>query len=121
MTFGMADNKAQRLVVLNKADLVTPNVGMATRNLIEQAGTPCLLTTASQNKNLIKIKQFALDHVRAKHPRTLGVMLMVVGLPNVGKSTVVNGLKRIAFNTARRQGKESKLVKNVKRTEAKSS
>lgn len=103
-----------RLVVLNKADLVTPNVGMAMKDVIEQAGQPCLLTTAVENKNLIKIKNFALDNVKAKHPRTLGVMLMVIGLPNVGKSTVINGLKSIAFNTARRQGKGSKLVQGVK-------
>jgi len=107
-----------RLVILNKADLITPNVGMAMRNLIEDTGVPCLLTAAHQNKNLIKIKNFALDHARAKFPRTLGIMLMVIGLPNVGKSTVINGLKRIAFSTARHQGKETKLVKNVKRTEA---
>ena len=107
------------------------------RNLIEEAGQPCLcpgeedlkcgcfltsvllafpyglscsarLTTASENRNLVKIKDFALEHARAKHPRTLGplancigwiwmafppfdhfadlknrgLMLMVVGLPN---------------------------------------
>lgn len=116
-----AGKHVHRLVVLNKADLVTPNVGLAMRNLIEEAGQPCLLTTASEHRNLIKIKQFALDSVKAKHPRTLGVMLMVVGLPNVGKSTVINGLKRIAFSTARHQGKESKLVHGVKHTEAKAS
>ena len=146
-----------------QADLVTPNVGLAMRtcrscrifcfcidscarshlptsrwrNLIEEAGQPCLcpgeedlkcgcfltsvllafpyglscsarLTTASENRNLVKIKDFALEHARAKHPRTLGplancigwiwmafppfdhfadlknrgLMLMVVGLPN---------------------------------------
>merc|ERR1719215_1937825 len=108
----------KRLVVLNKADLVTPTVAMTARRLIEEAGTPCLLTSASTNKNLIKIKHFAMDNCRSKHPRTLGLMLMVVGLPNVGKSTVINGLKRIAFATARRQGKESKLVHGVKHTEA---
>jgi len=117
MVFALGTN-VKRLVVLNKADLVTPSVGLAMRNLIEEAGTPCLLTCASQNKNLIKIKQFAMDNTHAKYPRTLGLMLMVVGLPNVGKSTVVNGLKRIAFATARKQGKESKLVHGVKWTEA---
>eukprot|EP00931_Biecheleriopsis_adriatica_P095058 TRINITY_DN68690_c0_g1_i1.p1 TRINITY_DN68690_c0_g1~~TRINITY_DN68690_c0_g1_i1.p1 ORF type:complete len:411 (-),score=71.81 TRINITY_DN68690_c0_g1_i1:23-1222(-) len=108
----------QRLVVLNKADLVTPNTGLAMRGLIEDAGQPCLLTTAAENKNLVKIKRFALDNARAKYPRTLGLMLMVVGLPNVGKSTIVNGLKRIAFNTARHQGPSSKLMHGVKWTEA---
>mmetsp|Transcript_25223 Transcript_25223/g.64098 ORF Transcript_25223/g.64098 Transcript_25223/m.64098 type:complete len:373 (-) Transcript_25223:51-1169(-) len=112
------DRRVKRLVILNKADLITPNVGLAMRNLIEDAGQPCLLTTATENRNLVKIKRFAMDSVTAKHPRTLGLMLMVVGLPNVGKSTIINGLKDIAQATARHQGKESKLVYGVKRTEA---
>lgn len=111
-------DRAQRLVVLNKADLVTPNVGLAMRDLIEQAGQPCLLTAANENKNLVKIKHFALDYAKAKHPRTLGLMLMVIGLPNVGKSTIINGLKSVAFSTARRQGKDSKLMHGVKWTQA---
>merc|ERR1712039_30624 len=105
--------------VLNKADLITPTVGLATRNLIEEGGQPCLLTAARDNKNLIKIKHFAMDSVRSKHPRTLGLMLMVVGLPNTGKSTIINGLKRLAYTTARHQrvrhpGRVSKLVHGVK-------
>jgi len=37
-------------------------------------------------------------------------------LPNVGKSTIIEGLKKLAFNTARYQGKTSRLVFGVKRT-----
>lgn len=118
-TLGEKGRKVPRLVVLNKADLVTPNVGLAMRQLIDDAGLPCLLTSAISMKNLIKIKEFALDNCRAKHPRTLGLMLMVVGLPNVGKSTVINGLKKLAFLTAKQQGKDSKLMFGVKRSKAK--
>mmetsp|Transcript_22023 Transcript_22023/g.48914 ORF Transcript_22023/g.48914 Transcript_22023/m.48914 type:complete len:407 (+) Transcript_22023:31-1251(+) len=115
MTRELPDHK-QRLIVLNKADLVTPNVALAMRDLIESNGVPCLLTNARERRNLIKIKEFALDNVKAKYPRTLGVMLMVIGLPNVGKSTIINGLKNLAFATARHQGKTSRLVHGVKWT-----
>mmetsp|Transcript_96896 Transcript_96896/g.211861 ORF Transcript_96896/g.211861 Transcript_96896/m.211861 type:complete len:377 (+) Transcript_96896:56-1186(+) len=110
--------EVKRLVILNKADLVTPTVGMQAQTLIEEAGTPCLLTNAAQNKNLVKIKNFAMDNCRSKYPRTLGLMLMVIGLPNVGKSTIINGLKSVAFSTARKQGKDSKLVSGMKWTQA---
>lgn len=119
MTKDALERNITRLVVLNKCDLVTPNVALAMRNLIEDSGRPCLLTTASENRNLVKIRHFAEESTKAKHPRTLGLMLMVMGLPNVGKSTIVNGLKSLAFATARHQGKESKLVHGVKRTQAK--
>jgi len=111
-------DKVQRLVVLNKSDLITPNVGLAMKSLIEEGGLPCLLTTAKDRKNLVKIKRFALDNIRAKHPRTLGLMLMVIGLPNVGKSTIINGMKQIAFTTARHQGRTSKLMHGVNWSQA---
>lgn len=121
LTKQFTGRKATRLVVLNKADLISPNLGLAMRDVVERAGQPCLLTNATENKNLIKIKQFAMDHCKAKYPRTLGLMLMVVGLPNVGKSTIINGLKSIAFSAARHQGKNSKLMQGVKWTKAKAS
>merc|ERR1712060_347651 len=47
--------------------------------------------------------------------------LMVVGLPNTGKSTIINGLKSIAFATARHQGKTSKLMHGVNWKQARAS
>eukprot|EP00397_Hematodinium_sp_SG-2012_P042312 GEMP01046773.1.p1 GENE.GEMP01046773.1~~GEMP01046773.1.p1 ORF type:complete len:314 (+),score=73.64 GEMP01046773.1:141-1082(+) len=82
----MLPEKCKRLVILNKCDLVTPNVA-------------------------IKTKQGVSKHA------TVGLWLMVMGLPNVGKSTIVNGLKRLAFAAAQAKA-GSKLVTNVKRTEA---
>eukprot|EP00929_Paragymnodinium_shiwhaense_P100527 TRINITY_DN62912_c0_g1_i1.p1 TRINITY_DN62912_c0_g1~~TRINITY_DN62912_c0_g1_i1.p1 ORF type:complete len:473 (-),score=86.05 TRINITY_DN62912_c0_g1_i1:152-1570(-) len=112
----MLGSRVQRLVILNKADLVTPNVGLSAMHLLQDAGQPCLLTSAVNRKNLIKIKEFALDQCKSKYPRTLGVMLMVLGIPNVGKSTIINGLKRLAMASAKRQGPNSKLMHGVKRT-----
>jgi len=126
------------MVVLNKVDLVTPNAALRAQSLIQDAGLPCLLASASQNKNLVKMREFALEHVKIKY-KTLGVWLMVIGLPNTGKSTVINGLKRIAFNSAHfhrstrsaaadrgdprfnstKTTEGSKIVRGVKRTEAK--
>ncbi len=44
-----------------------------------QCGHCSRLTTASENRNLVKIKDFALEHARAKHPRTLGALANCMG------------------------------------------
>lgn len=107
----------KRLVVLNKCDLVTPNVAIKTKKVFEAMDTPCITTAATDLKHLSKIKDFAFRNGVSKHA-TVGLWLMVLGLPNVGKSTIINGLKRLAF-AASKAKPGSKLVTNVKRTEAK--
>jgi len=113
----MLSEHTKRLVVLNKCDLVTPNVAIKTKAVFDAMEIPVIPTSAVNLKNLIKIKEFAFDHIRPKYA-TVGLWMMVMGLPNVGKSTIINGLKRLAF-TASKQQEGSKLIHGVKRTEAK--
>ena len=88
----------QRLIVLNKADLVTPRVLNRARIILEeQQGIPVIATNALDRQNVARLTAFATENVACKFPRTIGIWMMVLGLPNVGKSTLINALKRIAY------------------------
>uniref|UniRef100_A0A0G4I1B1 G domain-containing protein n=1 Tax=Chromera velia CCMP2878 TaxID=1169474 RepID=A0A0G4I1B1_9ALVE len=117
---GMVPNvdTLQRIVILNKADLVQPAVARRALSLLEERGIYAILTDASKKKNVIKIREFLFNSCSVKF-RTLGLWLMVLGLPNVGKSSVINSLKELAFAQAARGNKGNKLVHEVKRTKSK--
>lgn len=97
-----------RLVVLNKSDLVPPSdlkVRVAThahimlqraRELLEMTGRKVVLYSALGFRRITKIIDFVSNNVTPKFT-TLGVWMMVVGLPNVGKSSLINALKRYSF------------------------
>ncbi|GBE61098.1 GTP binding 7 isoform 2 family protein [Babesia ovata] len=85
-----------RLVVLNKSDLVPPNDMQRAVQLLENTGKKVVLYSALGLRKITKITNFVREHV-APQFKTLGVWMMVVGLPNVGKSSIINALKRYSF------------------------
>lgn len=116
---GVERNRAvKRLVVFNKADLISPTVGKRILSIMETIGKPAILASADSHAGLSRIRSFATQHVPIKH-KTVGIWMMMIGLPNVGKSTAINGLKRLAWSAAKHghQGLRN-LTLNVKRTEA---
>ncbi|KAK1444007.1 mitochondrial ribosome-associated GTPase 1 like protein [Babesia gibsoni] len=85
-----------RLVVLNKADLAPKSDLNRVRELLESSGRKVVLFSALGLKKITKITEFVANNVSPKF-KTLGVWMMVVGLPNVGKSSIINALKRYSF------------------------
>ena len=59
-----------------------------------------------------------MSKVRVQHA-SLGLWMLVVGMPNIGKSTLINGMKRLAFSAQRHARPTSQMMHGVKRTEAK--
>lgn len=84
-----------RVVVLNKQDLVPRNACRQAVSLLEMDGTPVFTTSAVNNSNVSGITAFITEHVRTKF-KSLGVTVMVVGLPNTGKSTILNAMKAVS-------------------------
>ncbi len=91
-----------RLILLNKADLtqkseLTPFIKL----LQEKTGCPVFTTDAKNSKDLNNIVNKAIE---VSEPRIQAIMakgllrrparVMVVGLPNVGKSSIINKLTR---------------------------
>ncbi|CDR93746.1 Mitochondrial GTPase 1 [Babesia bigemina] len=85
-----------RLVVLNKSDLVPQQDMQRAVQLLENTGRKVVLYSALGLRKITKITNFVREHVTPQF-KTLGVWMMVVGLPNVGKSSIINALKRYSF------------------------
>ena len=88
-----------RLVILNKIDLVPKHVSKRAVGLLELEGTPVLTTSAINHSNISPLIDFISTNVNLKF-KSLGVTVMVVGLPNTGKSTLLNAMKQACVNPA---------------------
>ena len=88
-----------RLVVLNKSDLAEDTGNKAWLEYFERKGLPCVLYN-SKSKNgvkelLNKVKDVCKDKIERDRRRGIinrSIKSMVVGIPNVGKSTFVNNI-----------------------------
>ena len=95
-------NQKPRFLLVNKSDLVDKNeLDKYIEILKKETGTSVIPTSAKSNKDLnIIIK----EAIRLSEPRIAAIMakgllrrparIMVVGLPNVGKSSIINKLTR---------------------------
>ena len=91
-----------RLILLNKADLTQKSeLNRFIKHIEEQTGFPVIPTDAKNSKDL---KHIVSKAVELSEPRIQAIMakgllrrparVMVVGMPNVGKSSIINKLTR---------------------------
>lgn len=91
-----------RLILLNKSDLADENELKSWVKLLEEKfGCPVLTSDAKNSKDLSKIvnKSIELSEPKIKQLMDKGLLrrsarVMVVGMPNVGKSSIINKLTR---------------------------
>lgn len=108
---GIVSNKP-RIVVLNKCDLADPNRTAEWMSYFDSVGVPAVEIDANHKKGLDKLTKLTLELVKdkldkAKEKGRIGrpVRVMVAGVPNTGKSTLINALcKRKATITGDRPG-----------------
>ncbi len=95
-------NQKPRLLVLNKADIADPLLTSQWMDYIkENVGIPSITTSANVSKDLSALIKEAvilgkpkIDSLITKGMRPRAIRAMVVGMPNVGKSSIINKLIR---------------------------
>lgn len=92
----LAANKA-RIVILNKSDLADPESNREWIHYFEDRGAACIPLDSRQGKGMDKIRDKCREVCKDKIERDLKrgiknrpIRAMVVGIPNVGKSTFIN-------------------------------
>lgn len=92
-------NEKPRMVLMNKSDLASAEVNEMWRNYFESQNIPVLFINATYNTGTDKILDAIRDILKEKLDRrkTRGIQnttvrAMIVGIPNVGKSTLINSL-----------------------------
>ena len=88
-----------RIIILNKADLANPRATDQWISYYEKKGIPVLPMSVGNSKNKKKLLQVIRDTaepILAKWKRrgmkSRSVRLMILGIPNVGKSSLINFL-----------------------------
>lgn len=87
-----------RIIVMNKYDLADDSATKAWQAWYEKSGVSVLLTDSLLGKGIDKISATAKNAIADKIARdaerglTKSVRIMVVGIPNVGKSSLINRL-----------------------------
>jgi ribosome biogenesis GTPase A len=93
-----------RLLILNKVDLADPVKSQEWSEFLEHlTGQKVILTSASSGKdvssivkNAVDLGKPALDKIIEKGILPRPVRVMIVGMPNVGKSSIINKLVKTA-------------------------
>ncbi|KAK3405489.1 hypothetical protein EUGRSUZ_K01998 [Eucalyptus grandis] len=89
-------SKKRRVIALNKKDLANPNVMHKGTHYLDSRNQDCLPINAHSEscvKKLLDLVEVKLKEVISREPTLL---VMVVGVPNVGKSALINSIHRIA-------------------------
>ncbi|EWC73843.1 hypothetical protein C923_05474 [Plasmodium falciparum UGT5.1] len=112
------NNKKKRIIILNKVDLIPRRLALKAQSLIEEkTNTMCLLTSSKYNKNISKIRDICKE-MKPKF-KSFGLFAMLIGLPNVGKSSIINSFKDITYNLSKYGYKNNKIAFEVNRKRVK--
>lgn len=99
-----------RLVVFNKSDLANANLQRRVEQRCAREGAACLFASVARGRRVQSVLDWCREHSGAQFTRTAGTMAMVVGVPNVGKSSIINEFRRLASSHKLSKGRKRAAV-----------
>ena len=84
-----------RIIVLNKSDLADPSISKEWKTYLETESTSVLILDSMHGsgvKELLKHMERLQDKINEGRVRKKNLRFMIVGVPNVGKSSLINRL-----------------------------
>ncbi|KAJ2549701.1 Mitochondrial GTPase 1 [Coemansia sp. RSA 1878] len=88
----------RRVVVYNKCDLAPTSIQPVVRKVMESRNQRTLFTDTNINKSVKQILDVARETAKSDPMRYPQLVVMVIGMPNVGKSSLINALRRTGLN-----------------------
>ncbi|KAL5546329.1 hypothetical protein UlMin_006016 [Ulmus minor] len=86
----------RRLIALNKKDLANPNIMQKWIRYFETSQQDCIPINAHSKSSVQKLLDLVELKLREVILREPTLLVMVVGVPNVGKSALINSIHQIA-------------------------
>ena len=119
-TFEQHLGERPRLIVYTQQDLGSNNTALDTAREATIAQwfhpTPTLFTSSTSRRGIKSILEFCRAHASASSTSHLfGTRALIVGMPNVGKSTLLNALRKVSLNKgkASRTGNQPGITRKI--------
>ncbi|OQR80492.1 GTPase [Thraustotheca clavata] len=103
-------NHKPRLVVLNKSDLANSNMKARVEARFDHENIDSMFTSVIKGKHIQKILQWCTAAGKSQFQSTAGTVVMIVGIPNVGKSSMINAFRSLSSSLKVSKGKKKAVV-----------
>ncbi|OXB38308.1 hypothetical protein LQV05_006553 [Cryptococcus neoformans] len=115
------EGERERIVVYTKRDLAEARFeGPLTRAFMQNGSQKIMFADTRKNPDISHILRYAVDLAQKSAPFSPTYSILVLGMPNVGKSSLLNALRRVglrkgkAFQTGALAGVTKKLTGTVR-------
>ncbi|XP_076935567.1 short integuments 2, mitochondrial-like [Bidens hawaiensis] len=98
----------RRVIALNKKDLVNPNIMHKWVDYFDSCKLDCLPINAHSRSSVQKLLELVELKLKEKIAKEPTLLVMVVGVPNVGKSALINCIHQIASSRFPAQEKKKR-------------